>query len=178
MGDRVGTGVFAQLPMGVIRAGGFATLAAAASLALLGAGGSARAAGLCLTEMATPDMGRASAGRAAIADDAATAFTNPAGMTRLKGTHLLAGLQGGFGNVRFDRGSDTTVSGGNGGNAPGAFPGAGLYAVHSLTPDLRIGLSLGSSFGGLRACTRSIQEQAGRSTLRGWRLQEWYQYEN
>ena len=70
-------------------------------------------------------------------------------MTRLKGTHLLAGLQGGFGNVRFDRGSDTTVSGGNGGNASGAFPGAGLYAVHSLTPDLRIGLSLGSNFGGM-----------------------------
>lgn len=151
-GDRVHTTVQVRLKavrVSAVQAKRLATLAAAASFTLAGAGSSARAAGLFLTEMATPDMGRAAAGRAAIAEDAATAFTNPAGMTRLEGTHLLAGLQGGFGNVRFDRGNGTTVSGGNGGNASGAFPGAGLYAVHSITPDLRIGLSLGSNFGGM-----------------------------
>ena len=43
---------------------------------------SAHAGGLFLYEMGTPDLGTASAGRAAAADNAATAFGNPAGMTR------------------------------------------------------------------------------------------------
>ncbi|MBW1785464.1 MAG: outer membrane protein transport protein, partial [Deltaproteobacteria bacterium] len=41
------------------------------------------AAGLVLYETGTPDVGRANAGRAAIAKDASTAGGNPAGMTRL-----------------------------------------------------------------------------------------------
>jgi long-subunit fatty acid transport protein len=43
---------------------------------------SAHAGGLFLYEMGTPDLGTGSAGRAAAADNAATAFGNPAGMTR------------------------------------------------------------------------------------------------
>lgn len=108
----------------------------------------ARAAGLFITEMATPDLGVAASGRAAAAENAATAFGNPAGMTRIEGSAIVAGLQGGYGIVSFDRGSDTNVSGGNGGNAIGGFPGAGLYAVYSITPDLKVGLSVGSNFGG------------------------------
>ena len=108
----------------------------------------ARAGGLFVTEMGTPDLGMAAAGRASTADNAATAFGNPAGMTRLEGSHLLVGLQGGYGIVEFDRGSESTVSGGNGGNASGGFPGAGFYAVYSLTPDIKLGLSTGSNFGG------------------------------
>ena len=107
----------------------------------------AQAAGLFLTEMATPDLGTAAAGRAAAADNAATAFGNPAGMTRLDSSQILGGLQGGWGIVEFDKGNDTTVSGGNGGNAVGGFPGAGFYGVYSATPDLKFGLSLGSNFG-------------------------------
>jgi len=42
-----------------------------------------------LDELGTPDVGRASAGWAARADDAATVFTNPAGMSRLSGKQLL-----------------------------------------------------------------------------------------
>lgn len=51
-------------------------LLALAAFGLLMVATDVGAGGLFLTEMATPDMGRASAGRAAIADDAATAFTN------------------------------------------------------------------------------------------------------
>ncbi len=107
----------------------------------------ARAAGLFLTEMATPDLGTASAGRAALADDAATAFGNPAGMTRLKDSQMLAGIQPAYGVSKFDKGNDTTVSGSNGGNALGFIPGMGGYFVYSANPDLKFGLTLGSDFG-------------------------------
>src|SRR5512133_4196661 len=67
----------------------------AALLGLLAAGlaGPARAGGLFLYEMATPDLGTASAGRAAAADNAATAFGNPAGMTRLDQSQMLVVIQ-------------------------------------------------------------------------------------
>src|SRR5512132_2509960 len=120
-----------------------------ALLGLLAAGlaGPARAGGLFLYEMATPDLGTASAGRAAAADNAATAFGNPAGMTRLDQTQMLVGVQPAYGESHFDKGNDTTVSGGNGGNALGFIPGLGGYYVYSATPDLKFGLSLGSDFG-------------------------------
>ena len=41
-------------------------------------------AGLWLYEGGTPDVGTATAGRAALANDASTAAANPAGMTRLE----------------------------------------------------------------------------------------------
>ena len=105
------------------------------------------AGGLFLYEMATPDLGTASAGRAAAADNAATAFGNPAGMTRLDQSQMLVGIQPAYGISHFDKGNDTTVSGGNGGNALGFIPGLGGYYVYSATPDLKFGLSLGSDFG-------------------------------
>jgi long-chain fatty acid transport protein len=109
---------------------------------------SASAGGLFLTEMGTPDLGTAAAGRAALAEDAATAFGNPAGMTRLADTQILIGVQATYGLSEFNRDSGTTVSGGNGGNAAGFAPGAGTYGVYSLAPDLKLGLTLGSNFGG------------------------------
>lgn len=105
------------------------------------------AAGLFLTEMGTPDLGTAAAGRAAAADNAATAFGNPAGMTRLDQSQLLVGLQPAYGISKFNKGDDTTVSGGNGGNALGFIPGAGFYYVHSVTPDFKLGISAASNFG-------------------------------
>jgi long-chain fatty acid transport protein len=122
-------------------------VAAAGVLVATVATSGAQAGGLFLSEMATPDLGTASAGRAALAIDAATAFGNPAGMTRLDDTQMLAGIQPAYGISRFDRGNDTTVSGGNGGNALGLIPGLGAYGVYSATPDLKFGLTLGSNFG-------------------------------
>jgi long-chain fatty acid transport protein len=98
--------------------------------------------------MGTPDLGTAAAGRAALAEDAATAFGNRAGMTRLQTSQILLGAQAGYGITRFDRNTQTTVRGGNGGNASGFAPGAGAYGVYSVTPDLKVGLTLGSNFGG------------------------------
>ncbi len=107
----------------------------------------AHAGGLFLYEMATPDLGTASAGRAATADNAATALGNPAGMTRLDRSQMLVGIQPSYGIAHFDKDSETTVSGGNGGNALGFIPGLAGYFVYSATPDLKFGVSLGSDFG-------------------------------
>ena len=117
----------------------------------------ATAAGFWLYEMGTPDLGTASAGRAALAQDAATVFGNPAGMTRLDRSQLLVGTQVAVGDVHFDRGSGTTVAGGNGGNAAGTAPGGSLYYVHSLTPKFKLGGWHGSYFAG------SVQYEDGWS---------------
>ena len=96
-----------------------------------------RAGGFWLYEMGTPDLGTASAGRAALAKDAATVFGNPAGMTRLDRSQLLVGTQLVVGDVHFDADSGTTVPGGNGGNASGLVPGGSLYYAQSVTSGLQ-----------------------------------------
>ena len=52
----------------------------------------ASAAGLWLYEMGIPDNFMAAAGRAALASDASTAGTNPAGMIRLERSELFIGF--------------------------------------------------------------------------------------
>ena len=118
-------------------------------LAAVAMPGMAHAAGLWVNEMGTPDLGTASAGRAALAKDAATVFGNPAGMTALDRSQTLVGLQVVHGSVEFDRDKDaTTVSGNNGHNASGTLPGGALYGVHAVTDRFRLGLWHGSYFAG------------------------------
>ena len=85
-------------------------------LALFLASRGAQAAGLWLYEQGTPDVGTATAGMAARANDAATAFANPAGMTRLEGSQAMVGIQPIFGDMEFDVDA-ATFGGGDGGNA-------------------------------------------------------------
>jgi long-chain fatty acid transport protein len=104
------------------------------------------AAGLVLYELGTPDLGTAAAGRAALAADASTAATNPAGMTRLDRSQMLVAVQGLYVNTRFD--SDmVSFGGGDGGNSGGFVPAGSFHYVHSLTPDWKLGISAGSYFG-------------------------------
>ena len=106
------------------------------------------AGGLYITEFGTPSMGVANAGAGALADDSSIAWHNPAGMTRLSGTHAqgTAGLL--FGNVKFDADSDTPVAGGDGGNASiNPAPVLNATFVHSLTDKLKFGFALGSIAG-------------------------------
>ena len=115
-------------------------------LSLLTVTASVNGAGLWLYERATPDMGTASAGRAATADNAATAGDNPAGMTRLDRSELMVGFQPLYVDAKFD----TDVAehgGGNGGNAGGWVPAAGINYVHSLSPNLKLGVAAGSYLG-------------------------------
>ncbi|MEJ2519379.1 MAG: outer membrane protein transport protein [Desulfuromonadales bacterium] len=105
-----------------------------------------RSAGLWLYEQATPDMGLATAGRAALAQDASTASANPAGMTLLERDQLEGGLLGIFVTAKFDADS-TTYDGGNGGDAGGFVPAGSFSYVHGLSPDLKLGVTMGSYFG-------------------------------
>ena len=123
-------------------------LAIAAGMGLTMAATAARAGGLGIYEVGSSDLGTASAGRAALAEDASTAWGNPAGMTRLDGTQLLFGLQPIIATVEFDPGSRSTTPGTNGGNAGGFIPSGGIYGVYSILPDLKVGASLNSYIGG------------------------------
>jgi long-chain fatty acid transport protein len=109
----------------------------------------ARAGGVSLYEIATPDLGLAAAGYAARAQDAATILTNPAGMTRLDKSQFMLGGQALYGVVQFTPNSLTTPSLGtnDGGNPIGFLPGGSAFFVWSATPDLKVGLGLFSNFG-------------------------------
>ena len=98
---------------------------------LLGAliASSVHAGGLYLYELGTPDVGAAAAGWAARAQDAATVFTNPAGMTRLDKSEMLAGVQPLYLHADFSPDSNTTTSGSDG-DASTWLPAGGLYYVH------------------------------------------------
>ena len=123
-----------------------AGIAVGAAVLVLGAS-TARAGGLWVYETGSPDVGTASAGRAALANDASTAFSNPAGMTRT-GTQLLFGLQPMLVTTEFDRGIGTTVDGTNGGNAGGFLPAGALYGVYRVNDDLAVGAAFNSYAGG------------------------------
>ncbi|MCM8595631.1 OmpP1/FadL family transporter [Accumulibacter sp.] len=121
---------------------------AVAGLALLPAN-AARAGGLLLYEVGTADVGLASAGYSARAQDASTVLTNPAGMTRLPGTQILLGAQALYGDYGFSRGAgtDPLLGGNHGGNPIGWFPGGGFFLTHRLSPEVALGLAVTGNFG-------------------------------
>lgn len=107
----------------------------------------ARAGGLYIYELGNPGTGTASAGWAAAAQDPSTAFTNPAGMTRLPQSQLMIGLQPMFPTVHFEAEAGTTTRGGNGGNAGVFLPALSAFYVHKLNPKWSLGISSVSFFG-------------------------------
>lgn len=112
----------------------------------------AAAGGIILYEVGTADLGLASAGYGARAQDASTVLTNPAGMTRLDGTQVLAAGQLLWGDVRFSIGGGTSpaLGGGNGGHPVGQdgwFLGGGAFASYSVSPDLKLGFAATGNFG-------------------------------
>lgn len=110
---------------------------------------SLQAGGIILYELATPDVGLASAGYAARAADASTLFKNPAGMSRLEDAQLQTGLQALYGSVSFSPNASTspTLGTDGGGNALGWLPGASLFVVEPLGERWRVGLGVVSYFG-------------------------------
>ncbi len=94
--------------------------------------------GLYLYELGNSDVGLAGAGWTARAQDASTVFTNPAGMTRLKKSEMLVGVQPIYMHMKFSPDSNTTPSGKDG-DASTWLPAGGLYYVHNLMPKLKIG---------------------------------------
>jgi long-chain fatty acid transport protein len=130
----------------------------AAVAAALGTGvlvtGPAAAGGLLAYEIGTADLGLASAGYNARAQDASTVFTNPAGMTRLDGTQFVASGQLDYGRTKFSVGSGTssalgTDAGGNSFGQDGWFIGGGGFLSYSVSPDLKLGFAMTGNFGGV-----------------------------
>ncbi len=123
-------------------------IASALWLGMLGAG-QAMAGGILLYESGTPDVGLASAGWGARAQDASTILTNPAGMTRLEGTQVMFGAQALYGDFDFSIGSGTSsrLGDGDGGNPIGWFPGGSAFVSYSVSSDLKFGFGLSGNFG-------------------------------
>ena len=113
----------------------------------------AQAGGIWLSENGTAAMGTATAGRVALANDASTAFNNPAGMTRLDRSQLQVGLVGldihseFSGETEFQNLDGSVETAGNGNNIGSFTPVANTSYVHVVTPDLRLGITVGSYFG-------------------------------
>jgi len=67
-------------------------------------------------------------------------------MTRLDRSQMLAGFQMLYVNTEFDT-EFAEFGGGDGGNAGGWVPAGSISYVHNVSPDLRVGVSVGSCFG-------------------------------
>jgi len=132
--------------MGILRLLGFGAIALAL-LALIRPS-AAFAGGFFLYELGTPDVGLASAGYAARAQDATTVFTNPAGMTMLDHSQLLAGLQPIYGHLNFAADSSTSERGTDGGNALVPVPTGSFFYVYSVNSRLKFGFAMCGYFGG------------------------------
>lgn len=109
----------------------------------------ARGGGIELYEIASPDIGLASAGYSARAEDASTLFKNPAGMSRLDGTQIQGGLQLTYGSVSFtpDAGTSPRLGNDGGGNAIGALPAASGFFVYDLSDKWKVGVGMFNYFG-------------------------------
>ena len=103
------------------------------------------AGGATLYEIGTPDMGTAAAGRAASAQDASTAWGNPAGMSFLDRSQLLIGFMPFVIDMRFN--PDSSTIGDDGGQQGGAMIGNGTFQVHKFSDDLAVGYAIGSYSG-------------------------------
>lgn len=121
-------------------------------LALLATPASAQGGGPSLYEVGTPDMGLSAAGAVARAGDAATAYTNPAGMVLLEGDQALFGsyalvvIQ----DLALEATGTVSVPAGSldgGGRSTTPQPGIGAYGVGSFG-DWRWGIALNAPFAG------------------------------
>ncbi len=103
--------------------------------------------GIILYELGTPDVGLASAGYAARAQDASILFRNPAGMSLLEDSEVQPGGQFLYGDFAFRANRNTDLSGSGGGEFFGPLPGGSIFYVQRLTDDLKIGFGAFSYFG-------------------------------
>lgn len=124
-------------------------LSVAAIITTLSFSTSANAAAFQFYELGAPVIGTAGVGQAALANDASTAYYNPAGMARLPSTEFMLGTQVGLSYTNFSPNSSNTIAGNNGGNAGALVPGADAYFVYNASPKLKIGASITSPYGGL-----------------------------
>ncbi len=89
------------------------------------------AGGIILYEVGSQDVGLASAGWSSRAEDPSTAFTNPAGMSRLTNREIEFGVQPIYEHVRFFLKPETNVIGKKG-NADTWLPAGGVFYVEPI----------------------------------------------
>ena len=106
------------------------------------------AAAFQLYELGTPIIGTAGVGQAAVANDASTAYFNPAGMALLPSSEIMIGSQGALPYTNFQANGANTIPGNNGGNAGTIAPGVDFFYVYSMTPKLKLGVSLTTPYYG------------------------------
>jgi long-chain fatty acid transport protein len=102
---------------------------------------SVHAGGLYLYEVSTTETAMAGAGWAARAQDATTAFTNPAGMSRLSGTQIQATIAPMYLNGSFD--SDT----GQNTDFSNWLPNGSFFATHEINDQWSVGFAMSGYFG-------------------------------
>ncbi len=114
-----------------------------AVLACGGYGSSAQAAGFALYESSASALGTAFAGQAVVAQDASTIFANPAGLTQITGSQLVAGATVINSSSRY-----TSTAGATSGGDPGAttFLPSLFYAM-DLNREVKLGFGLYTPFG-------------------------------
>ena len=119
------------------------------SILLAALKGVALGAALELYETGAPDLGTASAGRAAMAADASTAASNPAGMTLLDRSQLLGALGALLPSTNFDVAPETTTShgGGGGGNAGVFTPLGAFFYAYKFSDRVWLGVATYSDYG-------------------------------
>jgi long-chain fatty acid transport protein len=122
---------------------------------LAGYAGAVGAAGFQLMEQSASGLGNAFAGEAAVAQDATTVFTNPAGMSFLPGPQVLLGVAAIDLSVKFSNNGSSippalgpgAQPGGNGGNAGSVIPLPSFYATLPVGDRFSIGLGVNVPFG-------------------------------
>jgi long-chain fatty acid transport protein len=110
---------------------------------------------LYLYEVGSADTGLASAGYASRAQDAATLFTNPAGMTRLEKQELDAGAQAIYLGTKFSPNGSTspvarTMPDGStaaNGDPSGILPAGGIFYTNKLSNHVAVGFGVFGFFG-------------------------------
>jgi len=112
----------------------------------------ANAAGFALIEQSVPGMGTAYAGAAATADSVDTLYFNPAGMTRLPGTHAGAAVHLIEPNTEFNNEGTSnaigdSIPGGDGGDASDLAAVPHFYLTHQLNDKSWLGLAVNMPFG-------------------------------
>lgn len=110
-------------------------------LSVLASAASLQAGGLYLIEVSTTETSLAGAGWAARAQDPSTVFSNPAGMTELKGRNLQSTLQPLYTPFEFDQNGGGTT------DAKSWLPTGGLAYTHQLNDQWTVGAAVGGYFG-------------------------------
>lgn len=106
----------------------------------------ANAGGVILYEVGSQDVGLASAGWSARAEDPSTAFTNPAGMSRLSCRQIEIGVQPIYERIPFDPSEGTTVKGKKG-HVDEWIPAGGAFYVDQINDRWTTGVSVVGYFG-------------------------------